>query len=379
MSRTCIRNIDVIYTPRQELRGYSILIEDGRIKKVARDACLGNAEIIDGRGLHATPGLIDPATHIGVYPLEWEWGDHGVEKMDVLTPHLRVVDSIDPFDKAFKEALESGVTLVGIHPGSFMSFGKLVDKANLMPGITAVYRTTGKPLIEEHGIVISIGEHVKRFFEENKLTPTTRMGMLARIRTALRKASEGKDEADPVSEALRRMLAGELAAYVHAYTSRDILVLVNLLWGMGVRRMIVVHGAEAHLVGDELREKNIPVILGPIVFSKRGVELKELDSSNPLKLEGKVVKYALTTDHPTIPIQYLSLLASVAVGEGLNPRRAIESVTLSPAEILGVSREYGSIEEGKKADIALWTGSPLDPEVRVAYTLVEGEVAFERR
>ncbi|RLG87172.1 MAG: amidohydrolase [Thermoprotei archaeon] len=385
MGTLFVKGVSKLYTPSDVLEGVSILIEDGRFRAVGKGIePPPGAEVIDGGGLAATPGLIDPCTHIGVYPLEWEYGEHGVEKSDVATPHLRVVDAVDPYDPAFREARESGVTTVGVHPGSYMSFGKLVDETNIMPGTTAVYRTDGAPLVEEHGVVVAMGEHVKRFFEANKLAPTTRMGMAALIRVAFRRAREwmGKKPeergVDPVSETLARVLRGELVAYIHAFSSRDIAILTRLLRSLGVERMVVVHGAESHRVADLLKSYGVPVILGPIVFSRRSVELRELDSSLAAKLEELGVLFSLTTDHPTIPIQYLTLVAAAAVGDGLDPIKAIESITLRPAKILGLDKELGSVEPGKVGDLVLWSGDPLDPSSRVVYTIMSGEVVYSR-
>ncbi len=382
-----VKNVDTLYTPSQVLKDVSIVIENGRFKYIGKDVELNQekeAEVIDGSGLTATPGLIDPCTHIGIYSLEDELYPHGVEKSDVLTPYLRVVDAVNPFDRAFRDAIEAGVTTVGIHPGSYMWFAPNIDDVNIMPGMVAIYRADGRVLIEEFGIVIAMGEHVKRFLESNKMVPTTRMGIAAAIRNAFRKAHSSLSKQDkgtpidPTTETLVRVLRGELAVFIHAYTSRDIAVLVNLLKGCSVKRMIVVHGIEAWKVSSLLRETNIPVVLGPIVFSKRGVELKELDSSIPLRLEEENVLYALTTDHPTIPVQYLSLLASVAVGEGLDRIKALESITIRPAKILGIDNEFGSVEVGKVGDLVLWDGDPLDPRSRVVYTIMNGDVVYRR-
>ncbi|MCD6508811.1 MAG: amidohydrolase family protein [Thermoprotei archaeon] len=384
-----IKNIGLVHTMSKSgsLKDVSILIEDGVIKEIDKDVKPGtsSAEILNAEGLTALPGLIDACTHMGIYVLEREVGDHGVEKSDPITPHLRVIDSLDPYDPAFKNALKGGVTTVAVHPGSYMSFGRLVDSITIMPGQTAILKVNGEVLMKEHAIIIAVGEHVKRFLEENKMVPTTRMGMLASIRAHLFKAKDylqRRDKGDaPIDlklEALAKLLRGELTALIHAYTTRDMLSLINILQEFEISKIAVVHGIESFKVADVLSERGIPVILGPIVFSKRGVELKEVDSRIPVYLYKSNVKFALTTDHPTLPIEYLSLLASVAVGEGLPAHEALRSITINAAEILGIADRIGSVEPGKDADLVLFEGDPLDPSSKVAYTIVNGNILYER-
>ncbi len=383
-----IKNVDKVYTMSSAgiLRNVDILVRNGKIVNLGKNLDAGReAKIIDGSGLTALPGLIDACTHIGIYVLEWESGDHGVEKSDPITPHLKVLDAMDPYDPAFEDAVKGGVTTVAIHPGSYLWFGEVVDAITIMPGQVAVVKTNRRILVGEHGIVLAVGEHVKRFFEKNKLAPTTRMGMLATIRAHLVKAKDyeekrtkGEIPIDLKLEALMKLLRGELIAYIHAYTARDIINLVNLLHSFNIDRIIVIHGVEAFKIARVLRERHIPVILGPIIFSKRGVELRELDSKLPVKLHKEGILFSLTTDHPTIPVQYLTILASTAVGEGLPYIEALKSITLNPARILGIDDRVGSLEPGKDADIVLFEGDPLDPTSKVAYTIIDGEVSYSR-
>ena len=154
--------------------------------------------------------------------------------------------------------------------------------------------------------------------------------------------------------------------------------MIGLLNEYGVKRKILVHGTEAYMVPDLLKKYNIPVILGPIIFSKRGIELRNLDSNIPLLLYNNGILFSLTTDHPTIPIQYLSLMASVAVGEGLPKEEALKAITINAARIIGLNANLGSLEPGKDADIVLFDGDPLDPRSKVVYTIIDGEIVYSR-
>ncbi len=385
-----LKNIGEVYTMTEQgvLRNYSVLVENGKISKITEKIDVGNdIEVIDCTGLKLFPGFIDAYTHIGVYPLEWEYGEHGVEKSDVVAPHLRVIDGLDLYDKAFEDAVRGGVTTIASYPGSYLSFGKITEYMTIVPGQSAVIKTNRRIIVETHGIVFALGEHVKRYLREQKLSPTTRMGIIASIRTLFQNALDYREKRKENQEELPRdlkleaildLLEGRLTAFVHAHTGNDIRTLVKLLREYNVNNIVVLHGTEAHFIADFLREENIPVIYGPIIFSKRGVELRNLDSRTPVRLYESNVRFALTTNHPTIPIQYLPLIAGVSVGEGLPRLKAYEAITIEPARILGLDDRIGSIAPGKDADLVVFDGDPLEPDSKLIYALIDGVKVFER-
>ena len=107
-------------------------------------------------------------------------------------------------------------------------------------------------------------------------------------------------------------------------------------------------------------------------MSRLKVELKEITFKTVSKLAAAGVKVAITTDHPEIPLSYLWICAALAVREGLSEEKALKSVTINAAEILGVDDRIGSIEHGKDADIIVLDGHPLDFRTKVQRVYVEG-------
>jgi imidazolonepropionase-like amidohydrolase len=90
------------------------------------------------------------------------------------------------------------------------------------------------------------------------------------------------------------------------------------------------------------------------------------------------VKVALMTDHPVIPIEYLSLCAALAVKEGMDEDAALLAITLNPAEILGVAERVGSLSPGKDADLLVLSGSILDIRTRVERVFINGNLVRAR-
>jgi imidazolonepropionase-like amidohydrolase len=103
----------------------------------------------------------------------------------------------------------------------------------------------------------------------------------------------------------------------------------------------------------------------------RGLELK-----NASVLHENGVKIAICTDHTVIPIQYLPLSAQAAVKGGLDFDEALKTLTIAPAEILGIDDTTGSLSVGKDADIQLYRkgDNPLDLMSEPVLVMVSGEV-----
>lgn len=364
----------VLLTPFEQMSDVTIFIEDGKIKQITKEYGFhGVEDCIDASNYYVVPGFIDPHTHVGIYRLEGENGDHGFEGSDPLTPHLNVVDGIDPFDPAFEDAIRAGVTTIGILPGSYMSFGSSVEKITIMPGQGAIYKTNRRLIKKSACIKAALGEHPKRFLTERKMTPTTRMGIVSEIRSILTQTQQYmKDtnkKTNPRLEALIPLLERKIPLRIHVHTVRDIVAAKRLAEEFDIK-IILDHGTEAYMLKDDLRD--IPVVYGPVVFSKRGVELKNLDSSNLSKMKG--MDFCLTTDHPTIPIQYLDILAGLSISEDFSVCEALSLITVNAARILGIDDETGSIEIGKSADLVILSGKPFQPDTKVVCTIVDGQI-----
>jgi len=363
------------------LRNSKILIKEGRIAKVGKGIDVpANAETVAGEVV--VPGLIDAHTHLGICPIESsDRQPPGVDASDPVSPHLRVIDALNPFDQGFKDALSGGVTTAVVSAGSPMSWAMMVEAITIMPGQSAVMKMNGRMLNECSGIKMAVGEHPKRFLHSLKMPPTTRMGIIAVIRSYLNKAQQYVEKGEipetekekPKLEALIPLLKGEYPAYIHVHRVRDILSVLKLVEEYGINA-VLVHATESHMIAEKLAEKGIPIIFGPMVFPRRGRELMNLTAKTPALLEEKGMLFAITTDHPTTPIQYLPINVGLAEAEGL--KDGLKTVTANAAKIAGVWGKVGSIEPGKEGDIAIFDGDPTEVDSKVTYTIVDGKIEY---
>ena len=178
-------------TDRGVIENGYVCIEDGKITAVesGRPAELA-PEDIDAAGSLLLPGFIDAHTHLGIIEngIAFE-GDDCNEATDPFTPHLRVIDGVNPLDRCFQEAREAGVTTVMTSPGS----------ANTCGGAMAILKTAGR-MVDRMcigtGMKFALGENPKSVYNDRDETPITRMATAAIIREGLAKAQRYQQELD---------------------------------------------------------------------------------------------------------------------------------------------------------------------------------------
>jgi len=360
-----------------------ILIDNGRIAAVGYDLPHKGAQVADAHGCYALPGVIDAHCHIGMWEdaMGFE-GDDGNEMTDPITPQLRAIDGVNPQDRCFGEALAAGVTTVATGPGS----------ANVIGGQFALLKTGVGPLnarivAEPLALKIAFGENPKWVYSEKKRSPNTRMAIAALLRQALVDAQEyGKKCAaedagtrparDLGKEVLLRALRGELVVKAHAHRADDILTALRVAREFGLR-LSLEHCTEGYLIADQLREAQqagaLPIVIGPLLSDRSKIELRNLTFAAPAKLHAAGVRFAMMTDHPVIPLQYLMVCAAIAAREGLPEREALRIVTLNAAWAVGHDASLGSLAPGKAADLALYDAHPLDTRAHVKEVYLSGE------
>ena len=326
-------------------------------------------EVFDAQGGHICPGFIDAHCHLGMFgdALGFE-SDDGNEETDPCTPHLRAIDGVNPLDRCFTEARAAGVTTVLTGPGS----------ANPVSGQFAALKTDGRwvdamVVRAPAAMKLALGENPKQVYHDRDETPVTRMATAAIIRENLRKAVEYGEKLDKATrdedtdppdydaklEALLPVVRGELPVHIHAHRADDIATGVRIAKEFGLR-CVIVHGTEGHLIPDLLAREKIPVITGPALGDRSKPELANMTLENPAILWKAGVRFAICTDHPEVPIQYLPLCAALAVKGGLDGETALAAITINAARIAGLDGALGSLAPGREADIVVTDRHPLE-------------------
>ena len=337
-------------------------------------------KILDVNGAWVLPGLIESHAHIGITEEKWgAIGDDCNEETNPLTPTLRAIDAVNPMDQAFHDAIKAGITSVMTGPGS----------SNVVGGQFVFMKTQGRcvdnmAIKSPAAMKVAFGENPKTTYGNQNILPSTRMGTAALLRKVLfeavqykRDKEEGKlDKDDFEMEPWIPVLNKEIPLKAHAHRADDILTAIRIAKEFDLD-ITIDHGTEGHLIVDEIKESGFPVIVGTDLTSRSKLEVQNMDFKTNKVIHDADILFSITTDHPVALVQYLPICAGLAVREGLPMDVALKAITINAAKICGVDDKVGSLIEGKDADIAIFSGNPLETFTKTIYTIIDGQIIYE--
>ena len=376
--------------------GATLVVEGSSIVSIGSAEDVSDADTIDLSDHYLLPGFVDAHTHTGI------WGEgarddyDGNEVSSATTPYIRTIDSIYPEDIGFDDARRGGVTTLGIMHGS----------ANAIGGQTTVVKARGTIADEmvikaPAGLKMALGENPKRVGEELKRAPDSRMGVAHVARRAfyealeyrkdwehfraLERVEQAKPEAERIplrephkdlgKEMLLRVLDGEIPVRNHAHRMDDIRTAIRLSDEFGYR-LVIDHATEAYRIADEIASRDIPLAIGPVYGWRAKRELNKQTPATVGYMVERGVTVAVMTDSPFAPVQTLRDQVIFAIREGLDPDKALATITSNPAKILGVDDRIGTLEVGKDADFVVLDGDPWDARSHVVATYIDGAEVF---
>jgi imidazolonepropionase-like amidohydrolase len=380
----------VVPVEGEPIDGGTVLIIDGRIAAVGGPDLKPppGVDVRDASGRWVLPGLVDAHTHLGAREEGEGWAGHDTNELTgPVQAHVRVLDAINPADEGFRDAIAGGVLAAGVTPGS----------GNPIGGQTVAIRCWGRTvddmvLRSPAGMKSALGENPKRVLGERRVNPSSRLGTAAAIRAALiealgylekEKDQEGEQpererpaqSRDLKLEALGRVLRREVPWRQHCHRADDIATALRLADEFGYD-LVIDHGTEGYLIADKIAAAGVPVVTGPLITARSKVELRNRTMANPGLLAAAGVTVAIATDHPVVPVHLLILQAALAVREGLDRDTALRAVTITPARIMRVADQVGSLERGKDGDVVIWSGDPFDVMSRVESAYIGGREVY---
>lgn len=360
----------------------TLLIEYGKIKALGLDLEIPNeCEVVDCSGKWVTPGLIDAHTHISTFN-EPHWSPYQGDGNEITSPNtswIRGLDAMNPFDMAIGAAREAGFTTCYTGPGS----------ANVIGGTGLSFKCkNGKTVFDlvipgTEMMKMALGENPKRCYGSQKQMPMTRMGTGAVLREALYNAKAYSDslleaEKDPSKKvkpdfrlnSLVPVVRGEMKCRIHCHQADDIVTAIRIAEEFNLDYSIE-HCTEGYKILDFLKEKNITAVVGPLLMGPSKFEIWGCRQDTPAKMESAGVNFCLTADDSS-GTKWLPVHVGIAMKNGLSFEAAMESVTIRPAKLLGLADRIGSLEEGKDADIAIFSGMPFSNLSLCEATIIDG-------
>jgi len=371
--------------PAGTLHNASLVVANGKIKSIVQ----GQGElkpsvsdkgfvVIDAAGKHVTAGIIDCHSHTGI--------SRGVnESGQAVTAEVRIQDVTNPDAVDWYRQLAGGVTTVNNLHGS----------ANVIGGQNCVNKVRwGVPHPDQMhmegaktGIKFALGENPKASNWGDRATtryPQTRMGVEGLLRDRFtaareylnaRKLNAANFHRDLELEALAEILEGKRLIHCHSYRQDEILMLCRLSEEFEFKIGTFQHGLEGYKVADAIKSS----ALGASIFSDwwaYKVEVQDaIPQAGPIMTEvGVPVSFNSDSDEMA---RRLNAEAAKAIRYGdLKPEEALKYVTLNPAIQLAIQDRVGSLEVGKDADFAIWSGPPMSVSSRCEATYVDGREYF---
>lgn len=372
--------------PQGKVENGDLLVQRGKIQKVGRNIePPAGAIIIDGKGKHVTPGIIDAHSHMAASGSVNEAGQ-------AVSAEVRIGDIIDCDDIDIYRGLAGGLTTAHVLHGSANPIGGQVQLIKLRWGmLPEEMKFEGAPPT----IKFALGENVKQSNWGDRFTtryPQTRMGVEGIIRDEFKAAldyekawqryEQHKNTLPPrrdlEMEAILEILKGKRFIHCHSYRQDEILMLMRLAEEFGFRIQVFQHVLEGYKVADVMAKHGA----GASMFSDWWAYKLEVYDAIPyngalMHEQGVVVSFNSDSDELA---RRLNTEAAKAVKYGGVPEEeALKFVTLNPAKQLKVDNRVGSLEPEKDADFVIWSGSPLSTYSICEQTWIDGRKFFDRQ
>ena len=357
-----------------------VLFDKGRITQIGTNlSAPQGTEVIDVTGQNVYPGLIDGQTSIGLVEIGAIRATNDVTEIGDDNPDVLAMHAYNPDSDIIPTIRFNGVTTALVVPGGSVICGR--SSLMNLDGWTRE-DATEKPEVALHinwpqaGIargwwVQATPEEQKKQAEENK-AKIRRLFNDARAYYVAKAANPNIDK-DSHWEAMLPVFTGELPVFINADDYRQIEDAVAFAREYKLR-MVLVSGKEAWKLTDLLKSNNIPVVCSPTFdLPMRQDDDYDQPYRLPKLLSDAGIKFCFATFGAS-GSRNLPFYAGQAVAYGLSKENAVRALTLSPAEIMGVSKDVGSIEIGKKATLVVSRGDILDPMTqKVSRVFIEGK------
>jgi len=379
-----IKNGTIVPVKGAQIQKADILIEAGKIIKIGRDLEPSpSAHIIDASGKYVYPGMVALMTAVGVtgYP----GAGNDMNESGVSTPQMDPFDAINPEDPCIAVTRLGGVTTVMTVSGT----------RSPINGKSVLMNLDGR-LAQDLVIKRYAAQIFNMGAKSESRYPSTLPGVVSLIEEKLNKAKqyarkkegaggekqEGRENEssrfsiDLEMEALLPVLKGEAPALFITNDEVTIRNALKIIDEFGLKG--IIRASRGILKYAEiLSEKNIPVIWAGTTGIPGRWEPFDLNYHTAAVLAEKGVLFAFDLGGWGADgrnVRNLPVPASLSVAYGLDEEEAIKALTINPAKIMGVDDKVGSIEEGKTANLVVWSGSPVQMRSRIYHVIINGKI-----
>jgi len=368
-----------------DVAGGTIVVRDGKIASVSAGAAPEpGAPVVDGKGKHVYPSLFPPMTVLGLEEIDAVRATLDKQELGGINPAARADVAINYDSELLPVARSGGVLVAGVTPiGGIIAGTAVATKLDGWTREDATLKAPAAITIYWPDLRINRSPDASRTVKKQE---KTRDEALERLKEAFRDArAYGKARAaektagvprhdfDPRLDALLPAIDGAIPVVVHAQRLAQIRDAIK--WASEEKlRVVIWGGADAWRMADELAKAGVPVILeSPLVLPVREDDPYDAQFADAGVLDRAGVRVAFNDGGDDASnVRNFPQLAAMAVAYGYPREKALASLTLEPARILGVDGRIGSLEPGKDATLILTDGDILDLRTRVVGAYIDG-------
>jgi imidazolonepropionase-like amidohydrolase len=384
-----IRNAKIVTVSGATIERGTVVIKDGKIAAVGANVSVpGNARVIDAQGLSVYPGLIDSNTTLGLVEVPRVNATVDTTELGDFKANMKALTAVNPHSELIPVARMNGVTAAitcprgGIISGqcALISLDGWTPQEMKLMAPAAMQMTY--PVMGAGGRRGGFGRgqgqpgEQQRLQRERQIESMRKMLEEAQAYAKAREATAADTNLPPRPinlglEGLIPVIKGEVPVVIDANGEREIRGAIELADKYQIK-LIIGGGESAVKVAKLLKDKNIPVVLGP-VLDLPNTEDDPYDTAyaRAAELYKAGVKFAFSTGTAS-DVRLLPYHAGTAAAFGLPKEEALKGITLYPAQIFGADKLVGSIETGKVANLVVTDGDILEFRTKVKHMFING-------
>lgn len=364
----------------QVLENTSIEIDNGKIVQVGPNITPGSGDqVIDAKGKQVYPGLILPVTDLGLKEIaEGVRGSNDYEEIGDLNPDIRAIVAYNSASNIIDVDRSNGILLAGVTPeGGSISGSSSVVQLDAWNYEDAAYKL-------DQGIHMNLPSFIsrpRRFgggggFARPEAGEDPTAASLQKVEELKRFFREAKAYlAEPTHthtnikfESVKGLFNHSQKLFIHCEQVKQMLIAIDFAHEFGFD-VVLVGASECFQIADLLAQNHIAVILDQ-EHALPATEDDDIDQpfKTPAVLQKAGVLFALNDRHDETRYRNLPFNAGVAAAYGLTKEQALQAITLSSAQILGIADRTGSLEVGKDANIVISEGDILDMRTSIITT-----------
>lgn len=381
---TLLRGATVHTVTGADLPKTDVLMRDGKIAAIGANLAPGDATVVDVAGKHIYPGLISAFSGMGLVEVNSVKGSVDLAETGQLNPNARAQSAINPETDLIPVSRSNGILTALSVP---LSSGLIAGTSTLIRMDGWTYEDlTIRPAVAMHvwwpNMVVNREPNARPVADQERVINENLKHLREAFATAraykkAREGAAGTTDFDSRWEAMLPVFRGELPVFVHANEIRQIEAAVA--WAKTEKlKITIVGGLDAWRAIDLLKANDIAVIVSPVLtLPLRREDPFDASYANAGKLQAAGIRFCIANDGEnaelgTMADRNLPYQAGKAAAYGLPPAEALKAITLYPAQLLGVDKELGSIEIGKRATLIVTDGDPIEIPTHVEQAYIDG-------